>query len=90
MTSYDYDGSLQLGDDDCRHERGRPQTTQYIYGTAVSDNGAVASPEIYDNDLLRAVIYADSGPTPRSPTARTGHDRPAPTTSRTRMTFRAK
>ncbi len=32
------------------------ETTKYVYGTATSDS----SPGIYRNDLLRAVIYADS------------------------------
>jgi RHS repeat-associated protein len=36
------------------------QQTTYVYGTDVSDNGTAADPEIYSNDLLRAVIYADS------------------------------
>ena len=76
-TSYNYAAGQQLATMTVATNGAPSQTTQYIYGTDVSDNGAVASPEIHDNDLLWAVIYADSGNTFIEPGARATRGGPA-------------
>ena len=66
-TAYNYEAGVQLCSmtvtaNDPLGEA-TTETTQYVYGTDVSDNGTAASPLIYSNDLLRAVIYSDSSNT---------------------------
>ena len=67
-TAYNYEAGVQLCSmtvtaNDPLGGSATTETTQYVYGTDVSDNGTAASPLIYSNDLLRAVIYSDSSNT---------------------------